>query len=63
MPNAFEHVSSLDSRRSIPLLAPHFHVVTPDLPGFGFTEPPEGCKYSFSSITETIEHFVDARKL
>lgn len=51
------------SGHSIPLLAPHFHVVTPDLPGFGFTEPPESCKYSFSSVAKTIEHFIDAHKL
>lgn len=63
MPNAFEYVLSFDSRHSIPLLAPHFHVVTPDFPGFDFTEPPESCKYNFSSVTKTIEHFIDAHKL
>ena len=50
-------------RHLIPFLAPHFHVIAPDLPGFGFTETPESYEYSFSSVTRTIEHFVDILKL
>ena len=29
--------SSHQYRNLIPLLSPHYHVVAPDLPGFGFT--------------------------
>lgn len=42
----------------IPALAPHFHVVAPDLPGFGFTEPPTLYNYTFTAIADTIDAFV-----
>lgn len=48
-------------RGLIPLLATKYHVVAPDLPGYGFTVVPEERKYeySFASFTRTIEAFVD----
>src|SRR5947208_8880183 len=54
--------SSLMFRELIPRLAQRYHVVAPDLPGFGFTEVPEerGYKYSFDALGRTIEAFVDA---
>ena len=54
--------SSLMFRELIPRLAQRYHVVAPDLPGFGFTEVPaeRGYKYSFDAIGKTIEAFVDA---
>ena len=49
-------------RELIPLLAGRYHVVAPDLPGFGFTEaPPRGkYAYNFDSLAKTIEGFTDA---
>jgi len=54
--------SSLMFRELIPRLAQRYHVVAPDLPGFGFTEVPEerGYKYSFEGIAKTIGAFVEA---
>lgn len=52
-------------RDLIPLLATHYRVIAPDLPGFGFTEVPEarGYRYSFDNLAITLGHFVDALKL
>ncbi len=49
-------------RNLIPLLADRFHLVAPDLPGFGFTVVPAAANftYSFGSLARTVESFVDA---
>jgi len=54
--------SSFQFRNLIPLLAQSYHVIAPDLPGFGFTDVPEarGYKYTFDSLASTVEAFVDA---
>ena len=46
-------------RDLIPALADRYHVVAPDLPGFGFTEAAERkrFKYSFEHLTDVIERF------
>jgi pimeloyl-ACP methyl ester carboxylesterase len=46
-------------RDLIPALADRYHVVAPDLPGFGFTEAPERAKfkYSFDHLAEVTERF------
>lgn len=44
-------------RDLIPLLADHFHIVAPDLPGFGQSGDPK--INSFESIAETIERFTE----
>ncbi len=48
-------------RDLIPLLADHFHLVAPDLPGFGQSDMParHAFKYSFANLAETIDHFND----
>jgi len=48
-------------RNLIPLLASKYHVIAPDLPGFGFTVVPplRNYKYTFASITHTIASFLD----
>jgi pimeloyl-ACP methyl ester carboxylesterase len=48
-------------RDLIPLLADRFHLVAPDLPGFGRSDmPPRGAfKYTFENLAETINHFTD----
>lgn len=52
--------SSHQFRNLIPRLADRYHVVAPDLPGFGFTTAPEGFDYSFASLAAAMEAFVDA---
>ncbi|WP_342627928.1 alpha/beta hydrolase [Nguyenibacter vanlangensis] len=49
-------------RDLIPLLAERFHLVAPDLPGFGFTQAPArgDYAYTFDNLARTIEGFVDA---
>lgn len=48
-------------RDLIPLLADRYHIVAPDLPGFGFTvAPPRGAfTYSFDNLARVIEQFTD----
>jgi len=55
--------SSFQYRELTPRLADKYHVIAPDLPGFGFTEAPEGYTYSFESIAKTIFSFTNALKL
>src|SRR5262249_55716673 len=45
-------------RDLIPQLADRFHIVTPDLPGFGRSDLP-GRGYTFERIAETIDRFTD----
>lgn len=54
--------SSHQFRNLIPLLASKYHVVAPDLPGYGFTVvPPEReYKYTFANFATTIGAFLDA---
>src|ERR1700761_232847 len=55
--------SSNQYRNLIPLLAGKYHVIAPDLPGFGFTEVPSELdfKYTFDNLAATIESFLDAQ--
>jgi pimeloyl-ACP methyl ester carboxylesterase len=48
-------------RDLIPLLADSFHLVAPDLPGFGQSDLPSrtGFKYTFDNLAETIDHFTE----
>ncbi|KAG7828267.1 hypothetical protein KL920_003994 [Ogataea angusta] len=50
--------SSYMFRNLIPLLSSFFHVVAPDLPGFGFTEPAADYVFDFQTLTETVGQFV-----
>lgn len=53
--------SSHQYRKLIPLLADKYHVLAPDLPGFGFTEVPESRQYAytFDSLAKTVSAFLD----
>ena len=53
--------SSFMFRELIPRLADQYRVIAPDLPGFGFTDVPEDrkYKYSFDSLSRTVEAFTD----
>lgn len=57
--------SSFQFRFLIPLLADHFRVIAPDLPGFGFTEVPaaRNYTYTFDALAKTISAFTDALHL
>ena len=48
-------------RDLIPLLADSFHLVAPDLPGFGQSDLPsrQKFKYTFENLAETIDNFID----
>ena len=48
-------------RDLIPLLADSFHLVAPDLVGFGQSDLParDTFKYTFENLAETIDHFTD----
>jgi pimeloyl-ACP methyl ester carboxylesterase len=46
-------------RNLIPALADRYHLVAPDLPGFGFSDAPdrEGFRYSFQNLAKVIDRF------
>ena len=46
-------------RELIPALADGYHLVAPDLPGFGFSDTPDRMKfqYSFGSLADVVERF------
>jgi pimeloyl-ACP methyl ester carboxylesterase len=48
-------------RNLIPQLADHYHVVAPDLPGFGFSDAPDhkSFEYTFDHLAEVIGEFVE----
>src|SRR6516164_2392393 len=48
-------------RELIPALADRYHVVAPDLPGFGFSDAPDRSrfKYSFDHLAEVIERLTE----
>jgi pimeloyl-ACP methyl ester carboxylesterase len=47
----------------MPILASKYHVVAPDLPGFGFTDMPEGFKFPFEALTGTLAELLDTISL
>src|SRR5689334_3696891 len=48
-------------RDLIPALADRYHVVAPDLPGFGFTDAPDrkDFHYTFDRLAEVIDRFTE----
>jgi pimeloyl-ACP methyl ester carboxylesterase len=48
-------------RNLIPALAEHYHVVAPDLPGFGFSDAPDRkhFHYTFENLAKTIGRFTE----
>jgi pimeloyl-ACP methyl ester carboxylesterase len=57
--------SSFQFRELIPRLADRYHVIAPDLPGFGFTEVPDArdYAYTFDALAQTLLAFTDALQL
>ena len=49
-------------RDLISRLAPHAHVIAPDLPGFGFSDAPSRSRfvYSFDHLADVMERFTEA---
>ena len=48
-------------RGLIPTLADRYHVIAPDMPGFGFTDAPDRAKfrYTFDRLAEVIDRFTE----
>ena len=48
-------------RDLIPLLTDSFHLIAPDLPGFGQSDllPPDRFKYTFDNLADRIDRFID----
>lgn len=55
--------SSHQYRNLIPALADHFHVISPDYPGFGDSDVPDPAKfrYTFDKIAEVVGHFLEQK--
>lgn len=53
--------SSFMFRNLIPMLSKQYHVIAPDLPGFGFSDAPprEAYHYTFDQLTRTMQAFID----
>jgi pimeloyl-ACP methyl ester carboxylesterase len=49
-------------RNLIPALADRYHVLAPDLPGFGFSDAPDrkGFRYSFENLAKIIDEFTQS---
>jgi len=49
-------------RDLIPILSDRYHIVAPDLPGFGFSDAPDRAqfKYTFEHLTDVIDRFTEA---
>jgi len=49
-------------RNLIPALADNYHVVAPDLPGFGFSDAPgrKGFRYTFGNLAKIIDSFTQS---
>ncbi len=53
--------SSFMFRNLIPVLSEKYHVIAPDMPGFGFSDAPprENYQYTFDNIAYTMQGFID----
>jgi len=52
-------------RNLIPILNEKYHVIAPDLPGFGFSDAPDNAKftYTFDNLTKYIQGLIDKLEL
>ncbi|MFC3756647.1 alpha/beta fold hydrolase [Chryseobacterium tructae] len=52
-------------RNLIPILSTKYHVIAPDLPGFGYSDAPDHQQfnYTFDNLATTIQTFVDTLKM
>lgn len=52
-------------RNLIPILSRKYHIIAPDLPGFGFSDAPSNDQfnYTFDNLTNTVQSFIDELKM
>ncbi|MBK1896630.1 alpha/beta fold hydrolase [Chryseobacterium paridis] len=52
-------------RNLIPKLNDQYHIIAPDLPGFGFSDAPDSSQfsYTFDNLAKTMQGFIDALEL
>jgi pimeloyl-ACP methyl ester carboxylesterase len=52
-------------RNLIPLLSKKYHVIAPDLPGFGYSDAPDHQQfsYTFDHLTHVVQGFIDQLKI
>src|ERR1700744_6456269 len=52
-------------RNLIPQLADNFHIIAPDLPGFGFSDAPDNhvFQYTFENVAKVMGDFVEQLEL
>lgn len=57
--------SSFMFRNLIPILSEKYHVIAPDMPGFGFSDAPArgNYAYTFDNIASTMQGFIDTLAL
>jgi pimeloyl-ACP methyl ester carboxylesterase len=57
--------SSFMFRNLIPILSAKYHIIAPDMPGFGFSDAParEDYAYTFDHIANTMQGFIDGLSL
>lgn len=55
--------SSIQYRNLIPLLAKKYHIIAPDLPGYGFTIVPSDYVYTFDNLATTTSSLLTALKI
>src|ERR1700761_5059645 len=57
--------SSREFDTLIPLLAPHYHLIAPDFPGFGQSDapPPSTYTYTFDHLAKTIDDLLAILKV
>jgi pimeloyl-ACP methyl ester carboxylesterase len=57
--------SSFMYRNLIPILSEKYHVIAPDLPGFGFSDAPdrETYVYTFDHLAKTMQDFIEVMAL
>src|ERR1700712_3421882 len=53
--------SSFMFRNLIPILSEKYHVIAPDMPGFGFSDAParKDFAYTFDNLANTMQGFID----
>lgn len=49
-------------RDLIPILSTQYHIIAPDLPGFGYSDAPSRTEftYTFDNLAKTMQSFIDA---
>ncbi|QNL51819.1 alpha/beta hydrolase [Olivibacter sp. SDN3] len=52
-------------RNLIPILSKKYHILAPDLPGFGYSDAPDHdrFKYTFDNLASTMQSFVDKLRM